>query len=159
MLGDSSADETPAVGAPSRRKPITRKSGNADMVSSKALDSDGIQRLLNRESSLRECRDEGDEQMQEFVGRALVGEIARLRNYEINAAEKDMSKAGVGLHVEEGCLEAWASDDVTGGQLDPGAVRAARKEEMQFIKGLPFYEEATVEECWRRAGKAPILTK
>ena len=39
-------------------------------------------------------------------------------------------KAGVGLHAEEEefAEDAWASDDVTGRELDPNAVRAARQE-------------------------------
>ena len=67
-------------------------------------------------------------------------------------------KAGVGLHEElEG--EAWASDDVTGGDLDPRAVREARAEEMGFIRSIPLYEEATIAECWAKTGKGPVSTK
>ena len=72
-----------------------------------------------------------------------------------------MLKAGVGLHIEdqEFTDDAWASYDVTGRDLDAKAVRAARREEMSFIQGIPLYQEASVEECRSRTGKAPISTK
>ena len=50
-------------------------------------------------------------------------------------------------------------DDLTGLEMDPGEVRKARHEEMEFVKGLRVYEEAPVEECWERTGKAPIGTR
>ena len=140
MLGDSSGDE----GAPSRmpaakRKLIIGKASGVDLVNSKALDSEGFQRILNLESSSRQ-------------GGGTT--------YNIDLAEEDMLKAGVGLHSEGEFLEEeWASDDVTGGDLDPSAVRAAREEEMTFIKSIPLYEEATVEQCRFKTGKGPISTK
>lgn len=68
-----------------------------------------------------------------------------------------MLNAGVGLHAEDEFTEEdWASDDVTGRELGATAVRAARHEDMSFIQGSPLYEEASVEECWSRTGKAPI---
>ena len=30
---------------------------------------------------------------------------------------------------------------------------------MTFIQGIPLYEEAALEECWRRTGKAPVSSK
>ena len=30
---------------------------------------------------------------------------------------------------------------------------------MSFVNGIPLYEEAGVDECWRRTGKAPTSTK
>ncbi len=74
---------------------MLRKRRDVDVVNSKALDSEGFQRVLNRESTMRET-------------------------YNVDIAE--MVNAGAGLHEEpEG--EAWASDDATGGDLDPRAVR------------------------------------
>ena len=104
------------------------------MVYSKALDSEGIHRILNFESSLQRGK----------------------KTFNIDAAETEMLRAGVGLHAEE---EDWASDDLTGEELDPSAVRAARQEERAFVKGIPLYEEVGIEECWAKTGKGPISTK
>lgn len=83
-----------------------------------------------------------------------------MKTYNVDVAAAEMLKAGVGLHLEDNLEgEEWARDDVTGGDLDPAAVRAARCEEMTFIRGLPLYEEASLEECRARTGKGPISTK
>ena len=50
-------------------------------------------------------------------------------------------------------------DDVDGRPLDSKLVKAARQEEMQYIKSIPVYEEADLEECMRAAGKPPIFTR
>ena len=96
MLGDSSGDEGAPSGRPAaKRKLIIRKASGVNLVNSKALDSEGFQRLLNKERSLRQGRE---------------------TTYNIYFAETEMLKAGVGLHSEEEFLEEeWASDDVTGG--------------------------------------------
>ena len=38
-------------------------------------------------------------------------------------------------------------------------MRAARAEEMGFIRSIPLYEEATIAECWAKTGKGPVSTK
>ena len=53
----------------------------------------------------------------------------------------------------------WAEDDVNGKELDIELVRKARAEEMQFIKGIPLYEEKDVSESWKVTGAAPISAK
>ena len=50
-------------------------------------------------------------------------------------------------------------DELTGVKLEEVDVRAARKEEMDFIKGLPLYDLVNEEECWDKTGKGPTSTK
>ena len=47
-------------------------------------------------------------------------------------------------------------DDLTGLELNGDEVAEARREEMQFVKDLGVYEEATIEECWTNTGKGAI---
>eukprot|EP00973_Karenia_brevis_P002854 387478-Karenia_brevis.AAC.1 len=50
----------------------------------------------------------------------------------------------------------WAWDDVHGGEIPLKFVKAARKEEVNFIEGKPVWNLRTVEECWAVTGKALI---
>jgi hypothetical protein len=53
----------------------------------------------------------------------------------------------------------WATDDITGNDLDIDKVREARMEEITFVKNIPVYEEVDVQVCWDRTGKPPVSTK
>lgn len=157
MLGDDVSEGEEAEAAPRRAsgRKLVDKSSRVDAVS-KMLLSEDVQRLPNLESTVRASTDADEE----VVGRILIGEVRALKSYNVDVAELEMLKAGVGLHEEDKLSEEhWAQDDVTGEHLDAKAVRAARREEMSFIKGIPLYEEADVAECWRRTGKAPVSTK
>ena len=55
--------------------------------------------------------------------------------------------------------EKWATDDITGKNLDVEEVKAARKEEMAFVKGMPVYKEVDVKECRNKTAKCPVTTK
>ena len=50
-------------------------------------------------------------------------------------------------------------DELTGAKLEESGVKAARKEEMAFIQGLPLYDLVKAEECWEKTGKGPTSTK
>ena len=43
--------------------------------------------------------------------------------------------------------------------MDVEEVKAARKEEMAFVKGMPVYKEVDVKECRNKTGKVPMTTK
>ena len=43
--------------------------------------------------------------------------------------------------------------------MGPKKVHAARKGEMDFVKGIEVYEERPIEECWQNTGKRPIPTR
>lgn len=51
-----------------------------------------------------------------------------------------------------------AFDDISGERIPLKDVKAARAEEMEFIKGIPLFEEASRAECYEKTGKAPIST-
>ena len=127
MLGDSSAEEEAPAGAPSGkpragRKLVLKKASVDAVTASKALDSEGIERILNREATLRQCMEEDEAQgdVEQFLGRAFVAEARRLKTYYVDVAAAEMLKAGVGLHLEEDLEgEEWARDDVTGGGPRP----------------------------------------
>ena len=45
------------------------------------------------------------------------------------------------------------------GMWDPKAVFEARSEEVNFMKSLGAWEEASREECWHNTGREPTTTK
>jgi hypothetical protein len=53
----------------------------------------------------------------------------------------------------------WAVDDLSGKELKAEDVRAARKEEVEFMMKIGLCEEATEQDCWDKTGKAPVGTK
>ena len=63
--------------------------------------------------------------------------------------------------VEEFPCIPWERyfDERTGLELDAAAVKAAREEELEFMKKIELFEESTLEECYEMTGKAPVSTK
>ena len=55
----------------------------------------------------------------------------------------------------EGC--AW--DDISGKELDPQKVRAARALEVEYYRKMDVFDKVPIEECYQVTGKAPIKTK
>ena len=43
--------------------------------------------------------------------------------------------------------------------MSPSSVRAARKEEVDFMKKIALHDEVDVGEPWKATGRAPITTK
>ena len=52
-----------------------------------------------------------------------------------------------------------ARDDISGQQLDPKLMVAARKEEIQDFREMGVYDEVDVSEAWAETGKAPIAVR
>ena len=50
-------------------------------------------------------------------------------------------------------------DEISGEALPPELVRAARKEELEYVKQMNVYTEVPVEECIRSTGRKPISVK
>ena len=50
----------------------------------------------------------------------------------------------------------WCVDDVTGHELDPTAVRRARREEIECYRRMDAFEVVPVSRCWEATGRAPI---
>ncbi len=63
------------------------------------------------------------------------------------------------MAVNDDEIKECAYDDVDGKELDIEKVRAARAEEMEFVKSKPMYEEVDIEECWRVKGRGPTSMK
>ena len=59
--------------------------------------------------------------------------------------------------LDEQLQEAW--DDVSGAQLDPKAVKSARREEIEYIHKMDLYTKVPVSECYKRANKGPISVR
>ena len=55
--------------------------------------------------------------------------------------------------------EEVAYDDVKGGTLPVHLVKAAREEEMQYVKDRHLYDYKSVDECKRQTGKPSVPTK
>ena len=53
--------------------------------------------------------------------------------------------------------EAW--DHVSGAQLDPKAVKEARKEEVGYIHNMNLYTKVPISECRNKTGKPPISVR
>ena len=62
------------------------------------------------------------------------------------------------LHDEgtEG-LRAW--DDLSGQELDPKLMMAARREEISYFKEMGVYEKVDIAESWKETGRAPIAVR
>ncbi|CAK0875118.1 unnamed protein product [Prorocentrum cordatum] len=55
--------------------------------------------------------------------------------------------------------DKWYWDDVNGGWLDPAGVRAARQEELAWMKHREVFEPSDEETCRRLTGRAPLRTR
>ena len=63
-------------------------------------------------------------------------------------------------HDDEEFDHVWkAWDDVTGGELKPSLVRAARREEMAYVEKMSVYEVRPKADCWNLTGAAPIQNR
>jgi hypothetical protein len=60
-------------------------------------------------------------------------------------------------------LAAWPAadthDEITGAVLPPNLVKLARAEEIKFMLEWNVWERATIADCWKETGKAPIGSK
>ena len=52
-----------------------------------------------------------------------------------------------------------AFDDLTGDELKPALMKAARKEEILYFKEMGVYEKVDIEESFKITGKAPIAVR
>ncbi|CAK0860922.1 unnamed protein product [Prorocentrum cordatum] len=55
--------------------------------------------------------------------------------------------------------DKWYWGDVNGGWLDPAGVRAARQEELAWMKHREVFEPSDEETCGRLTGRAPLRTR
>ena len=60
---------------------------------------------------------------------------------------------GLAVNEETDCDYAW--DDVKDEWLDPECVKAARAEEMEFLKKEQLYVKVPLEDCFATTGKPP----
>ena len=58
---------------------------------------------------------------------------------------------------EEELTSAWG--DVTGAALDPTMARAARIEEVEYIRKMNLCNKVQTSECWNAFGKAPFKVR
>ena len=73
-------------------------------------------------------------------------------DYEIGAIER--------LHAEENeDLSEDIFDKKLTELLDPVMVQKAKREDVEFMQKIDFFEEVILEQCWSETGKAPIDTK
>ena len=77
--------------------------------------------------------------------------------------DKDMLAATESVNpdaaLHESDPEIIAQDDVSGERLDLAGVRAARKEEIAYLKSMKVYEKCDVSEAWDKTGKGPIAVR
>ena len=52
-----------------------------------------------------------------------------------------------------------AIDDVTGQELDPKMMIAARRDEIAYFRDMGVYEKVDIAEAWTETGKAPIAVR
>ena len=58
---------------------------------------------------------------------------------------------------EEEMARAW--DDAFGATLDPNKVRAARAEDLEYVRSMILYIKVPVSECLRKIGRQPISVR
>ena len=68
------------------------------------------------------------------------------------AAPPLMSQAQVVVETEQAKHGAAYYDDLTGEALQPGKVRAARREELAFMDDWRVWDIVPIAECRRRTG-------
>ena len=74
---------------------------------------------------------------------------------------KNVDEAGSpseSLHETDGeGLVAW--DDVSGQELDPQLMKAARRDENKYFREMGVYDKVDIAEAWKATGKAPIAVR
>ena len=79
---------------------------------------------------------------------------------------KELAKTAEGLQEqwktvedddEEEMVVAW--DDVSGATLDPNKVKAARAEELEYVRRMNLYTKVPVSKCLRKIAKQPISVR
>jgi len=68
------------------------------------------------------------------------------------------------IDEEEDPVNEWDWDESyvdqkTGDGIDPVLARAARDEEVKFMKTIELYDEVSIEECWAETVRPPVSTK
>ena len=90
--------------------------------------------------------------------------LMEVENEETNS--KDLMNASRELEAKRRIVEepldasleqAW--DDVSGAELNPSQVKAARAEETEYIHKMKFYEKVPIAECHKKTGKDPIAIR
>ena len=74
------------------------------------------------------------------------------------SVEKGQECPAEALH-EPDCSGMKAFDDVSGQELNPALMVAARKEEIKYFREMGVYEKVNLKECWDSTGKAPIAVR
>ena len=87
-------------------------------------------------------------------------------NVIANAAEKDVNGASGAQDnmqpvdkLHEPDVEVVAHDDVSGEDLDPKLVQAARKEEIEYFRSMGVYAKVPIKKCLEVTGKRPIQVR
>ena len=73
------------------------------------------------------------------------------------ASKTDECPSG-SLH-ETGCEAMVAFDDVSGQELKPELMIAARRDEIAYFRDMGLYEKVDIAESWKATGKAPIAVR
>ena len=141
---EESASSSGAAGAEKRRPALSEGEEGPPRKEPKTEEKTGTKR---GQEALEEpvVRMEVEE---EQVEKMAVEEVAET-NDEPDAVNEWDDKWDEGEYV----------DQKTGNLLDPALAKAARLEEIAFMKKIGLYEEVPVEECWEKTGKAPTSTR
>ena len=91
----------------------------------------------------------------------MIGEtnLCGLELRDLGIVDEDITPIDLQHDDEDQDLiwEAW--DDVTGKELKPALVKAARSEEMKYVSDMGVYDVSAVADCWWITGKAPIRSR
>ena len=52
-----------------------------------------------------------------------------------------------------------ACDDVSGAELDPGKVKRARPEEVEYVKEMRLYDKVPIAQYYQKTGRVPIIVR
>ena len=128
-------------------------------------------RSTDKEQHHRHCKLEGGRRCkkaqlyQRAFCRAVCEGVAAQRNHDsMNLSvmtpmdANELMEIGLDdLHEPNDDDFSWiATDDISGEDLDPKLLRAARQEELQYFKDMKVYEYAQVSECLKATGRPPI---
>ena len=97
-----------------------------------------------------ELQDHLQEVWEKVGGHSLEKWIAEVRQ-DLQSQEKELEL--------DGDESVTAYDNVHGGEISVKDLRAARKEEVEFMKARGIWKERPMEECGRKTGRMPVSVR
>jgi len=140
-------------------------SAGAAQATEAPLTGGGTASGLSSEDRKRPVEDDGFAELAERIKRRSAMATSRddKKGAEMDIGKLEVDISELEVNVEDDPWEEWTASgeysDCGDYELDPEALRQARKEEVAYMQKIRVWEPSTAEECIRRTGKRPITTR